>query len=230
MKFKKEKLDIFVSEKDDGAMNLARDGSLSDNAIKFLRTIGISDNFAYMRQTHSAVVKYIDNAGVCVADGIIAKNNLAVGVRSADCVPLMLALGEYVAAVHISRENLIGGIISNLSRELTSLGVDLSRAEIFLGPHIRAKNYEIKLNVIDSIKQTGFSNNILHKDDKAFFDLTTAVTDELARVGFNGHNIIDCMIDTYEADNLFSYRRCCSGDNDVKTFFTIISANVQEKS
>lgn len=229
MKFQKENFDIFVSEKDAGAMNLARDGSLPDNAVKFLRTIGISDNFAYMRQTHSAVVKYIDSSGMCVADGIIAKNNLALGVRSADCVPLVLALDKYVAVVHISRENLIGGIISNLSRELTTLGTDLSRTEIFIGPHIRAKNYEIKSNVTKIIERTRFSNNILRKDKKAFFDLTTAVTDELARVGFCSHNITDCMIDTYEADDLFSYRRCCSG-NEVKTFFTIISANVQKKS
>lgn len=226
----KDPYTIVISEKSDGPMNIAPGGLLPENALKLLQTLGLSDRFAYMRQTHGTTVKYIDTTGLHFCDGIVSKNDLVLGVRSADCVPLMLSAGRYIGAVHVSRKNLLEGIIANLSEKLTSFGINLSDVQIFLGPHIRVDSYEIKSDICDLIEQTRFSKYLSQKNEQSYFDLTAAATGELARVGIRVHNIDDCKIDTYTQSNLFSYRRDFSRSDEVETFFTIIKANAPQKN
>jgi hypothetical protein len=227
---KKDLYTIIVSEKSDGSMNINPDGSLANNALKLLRSLGLSNNFAYMRQTHGTDVNCINKTGLHLCDGIVSKNNLVLGVRSADCIPLMLSANRYIGAVHVSRKNLLGGIISNLSEKLISHGVNLSDVQIFLGSHIRVDSYEIKSDVCELIEKTRFSKYLLRKNKQSYFDLTAAVIGELARVGIRVHNVNDCMIDTYKQSNLFSYRRDCFLSNRIETFFTIIRSNATKKN
>jgi len=216
---------IISTQLDDGPMNINEDGSLNDNSLEILRKLRVNiGDFSYMRQTHDTIVQVVTKAGVYLADGLISKNVSAVGIRSADCVPVVLYGPDLIGAVHVSRVNLIGGIIDNLHMALNRTGSFPADLKLFLGPHIRVKNYQIGGAALEQVRKTRFSDFLIGKDYDFHFDLTAALCFELERIGVKKDNIEDCKIDTFKSREFLSCRKQLD-PKQVKTFFTIIKRN-----
>ena len=119
------------------------------------------------RQVHSSDLLLVEqpwNIGQePEVDGLITEqNNIALGVLTADCVPILLASGdgEFIASLHCGWRGLYNGIIENCALKLRKLTNQSINA--FIGPSITYRSY----NVDEQYYQNWVS---LSKDFTQFF-------------------------------------------------------------
>ena len=216
---------IASSEISDGAMNMNSSGS-SRRLGDFLAKLGVGEKpLCLASQPHSTAVAVVRQEG-CVggADGLLTKGDLILTVRSADCVPLLLCESRsgLIGAVHISRKNLLGGIIGgSLAAKLKELGANRLKLAAFLGPHIRVENYPLGREGLAQIKGTKWEQFLISRAAKDRFDLTGAVAGELEKIGVKRDNIFDSRLDTFSSERFFSARRLARGE-PLKVFATVI--------
>lgn len=95
------------------------------------------------------------------ADGIwTTQPGLRIGVRVADCVPILLAgpLGDglpWIAALHAGWRGAVGGILRRGVKAYRDLGGDPSRLAFAFGPAIQSCHFEVGEEVIVAAKADG---------------------------------------------------------------------------
>lgn len=116
-----------------------------------------------VNQIHSnKVVPYSEVNETTEADGIFIPRGekLAAGVRTADCLPILLYSTDGVAAIHAGWRGLKTGIIQN------ALSFFRSPPKALIGPCAGVSLYEIGEEVLD-----GFTCVYERRDSKIFLDL-----------------------------------------------------------
>ncbi len=166
-----------------------------------------------MHQTHSNKVieiKKNDAVRKVRCDAIITdKKNLALGVVTADCVPILLydKKNKIVGCIHAGWKGAFSGIIKNT---ISKIKKNRKQTQIFasVGPCIGKKNYEVGMDFYKKFISKSRKNNsyfTFKNKNKKFFNLRKFVNDKLKT-----HNVkIDHVNrDTFkESNNFFSYRR-----------------------
>ena len=166
-----------------------------------------------MHQTHSNKVIQIKKDALTRkvrCDAVITDNkNLALGVVTADCVPILIydKKNKIVGCIHAGWKGAFSGIIKN-----TILKIKKNRKQVQIyasvGPCIGKKNYEVGLDFYKKFISKSKRNNsyfTFKNKNKKFFNLRKYVYDKLKI-----HNVkIDHVNrDTFkESNNFFSYRR-----------------------
>lgn len=205
---------IYVSQKSDGSMNLSK----MDNIYKFCQSNDIPIP-ALAEQVHGNKIVMANPEKIAKgADGLYSQKSIALGIRSADCIPMMLynKSKDMLYALHCGRKGIIAGIIQNI-KEIES---DIEEAKVFLGPHIRVENYPLRKNDAELIKNSDYGSFLKKIGGQDHFNLTSACQEELTRIGVKRENISDCGIDTYADNRFYSYRK--QGDNkNIQVFITI---------
>ena len=160
-----------------------------------------------------------DSEGVVEgADAIVSNiTGQLLLVRTADCVPLLLAdpTEKIVAAIHAGRKSLTWGIIKQAIDQMKLLGSQPENILVGIGPHIRVKSHEIEQDVIDQIGESSYKNFIREAEDKTYFDMTEAAFADLLEEDILLHNIEDCGIDTYQEYEKYPSHRKWSQDNQL---------------
>lgn len=114
--------------------------------------LGVSeDNIVVPRQTHSAEVRFIGSVpvGPDLIEGVDALvttlKGVAIGVSTADCVPVALVDDKAgVAGVaHAGWRGALGGVVLRLVEEMLRRGADLSGLQAFFGPAICCGCFEV---------------------------------------------------------------------------------------
>jgi len=151
--------------------------------------------------------------GAQEADALVAPSNgVAVGVRVADCVPVLVARTDTgaVAAIHAGWRGVVGGVVP--------AGVELlGRGSLVaaIGPCIGACCFEVGADVADRIgfvtrraaPQAG-ARTPAGAGDKAYVDLRAAVRAQLLALGLADDAIDDVPGCTkHEPDRFHSFRR-----------------------
>jgi copper oxidase (laccase) domain-containing protein len=76
------------------------------------------------------------------ADAVITQSaRTIVSVRTADCLPIIVASGPYIGAIHAGRQGTLSGISERFAQALRVRGCD--SATLWCGPHICEMCYEI---------------------------------------------------------------------------------------
>jgi hypothetical protein len=168
-----------------------------------------------VKQVHGARAVLADEAAGQEADAVVGRlaagapgppgealrgAGVAVGVRVADCVPVLVAdeeTGE-VAAIHAGWRGVVGGVLR--------AGVELlgGKARVAaIGPCIGACCFEVGAEVGD---QLGFV--VRRQGDKAYVDLRAAVRAQLRSLGIDDARIEDVAGCTkHEPERFHSFRR-----------------------
>ena len=149
-----------------------------------------------LRQVHSAIVRRLEpgdmgdpDAGSREGDALWTDTcGEGVGVRTADCVPILIAHRRIplAAAVHAGWRGLASGVISETVRALEeNIGKDaVSGLVAAAGPCARACCYEVGEETADAL--ASISPAALQKGEKAgkwFADLQAAALSALAAAG-----------------------------------------------
>lgn len=169
------------------------------------------DDIGFLKQIHSDII--IDyNGKVIEGDSIITnKKNIALGVFTADCVPILLYDNEkdVIAAVHSgwkgTYNNILGKTIDKMIQQYHCKAENIFA---FIGPHIQQCCYEVSENLIDEFKNKDLFKNVSINNRK-HLDLNICILIELKEKGIYSENIYNTKICTYcEKENIFhSFRR-----------------------
>ncbi len=159
--------------------------------------LGISPDWAFVNQIHSAVVVEASRSGkLGDADAIVVfRHDLPAAIATADCVPVIIEAPGAVAVVHAGWRGAAAGVVGATMERLRSAGYAPVRAAI--GPAIRSCCYEVGPEVAELfpgyVGETAWGS--------ASIDIPNYLEDELA--GLLVWKSDEC---TFTSDRLHSWR------------------------
>lgn len=179
------------------SLNLARTvgdapEAVEENLRRFLAAVPCEAVFE-VTQVHGRVVRRVrpDDAIETVrleeADALVATDaGVAVGVRVADCVPILLAcpVTGAVAAVHAGWRGCVAQILPRAIDLLVAEGAARASLIAAVGPHIRVASFEIGEEVAAEIAPLA-EGAVARGYAKPHGDLTRVVTAQLLRAGLD---------------------------------------------
>jgi YfiH family protein len=222
------------------SMNLARNvgddpAAVEENHARFARVVGHDvSRLAEASQVHGVRCLDVDpflEAGVLdrarvwaeQADALTTRvGSIVVGVRTADCVPVLVAdsASGAVAAIHAGWRGAVDGVVARAIAALVSGGAHGEALVAAIGPHIRVASFEVGEEVAMAMNSAMPS---AHADravalagplvDRSFgakphASLVTLVVAQLLEAGLGEASIEDVGGDTCAARERFhSHRR-----------------------
>jgi YfiH family protein len=184
-------------------------GSLSDPVsscnIERLSNL-VAKPIQIMTQNHGNQVSVIEQSvSAPVADAMVSSNKeIALVVRVADCLPLLLYSTNVIAAVHVGRKGLMNQVAVNAVAEMKKLGA----AEItgVVGPHICGQCYEVGPDIFSEVT---YAYPATFKKQN-HLDLYAGLVSQLPQVKLSNINLC-----TKENTDYFSYRAHGEGGRQV---------------
>lgn len=185
-----------------------------DSLPELLSTTQVpTDKVVTLEQVHAANIFEATNPGqVAQADGVWSSvPELALVVRTADCLPILLYHPKMVMALHVGWRSLSLSILDNAAQILKDQQIPLESVWVALGAAIGACHFEVKSDFITAM-ESNWSGNVesflLNKNDQLYFDLPAAALWQLNILGFSLENVQRDPRCTYCASqSLVSYRR-----------------------
>lgn len=147
-------------------------------------------------------------------DGLITKyeKNVNLGVKTADCLPVIFASENIKGVIHAGWRGLVKGIFDELAEKLKIFGEKGENISFVIGPHICEKCYEVKEDV-SSIFQDFCRKNKIDEDrvirthnGKVFIDLFSCAS-EIIKKKICSSKIYHIDICVKEDKRFFSRRR-----------------------
>ena len=197
-----------------GEGSLDKKKNIRKNLTFVSKKMGIKrSNLILMYQTHSnKVIEVKKNkfSRKIRSDAIITRDKkIALGVVTADCVPVLLcdAKNEMVGCIHAGWKGALKGIIKNT---VSKIRKNNKYGKIFacIGPCIGRKNYEVGLKFYRKFMSKSNKNKLyfsFKNKNKKLFNLRKFVKDKLKELNVSVDHVNH---DTYkERNNFFSYRR-----------------------
>jgi YfiH family protein len=166
-------------------------------------------NFATIKQTHSIDWTAASSNAVAADAHFTHEPNLALLIKTADCLPIMIAGNSFAAAVHAGWRGLVGGIISGLVPALQSSHATAA----FVGPHIGRHSFEVGREVekefARSLASASLSTNeifLAHANpEKVYLNLALVARRQLHALGVK--KILNCDYNTFSNLDYHSFRR-----------------------
>lgn len=190
------------------------------NAAKMNR-----DKITYLKQVHSdkffVVNKdnYLDIKGQCGDALITSEKGIAIGVFTADCVPIILVdtCNEIVAVVHAGWKgtelNIAGKVLKYMKG---NMGTDSKNVVAAVGPAIGPCCFEVGFEVAEKF------NFVYQHKNKFYVDLWKENIKQITECGVLKERISSSMVCTSCNSNLvFSYRKESGATGRLGTFIEI---------
>ena len=189
------------------------------NVIKNLSLVSKKMNvhqkqLTLMHQTHSNKVIIINkknkNFKKFNSDALITKmKGIALGVVTADCVPIILydIKNQIIGCIHAGWRGASSGIIENTIKQFRRLNPK-NRIFAGVGPCIGKKSYEVDINFYKKFISKSKKNTVYlskKNNEKKLFDLRKYINDKLIKLNVKVDHV---KRDTFrEKSSFFSYRR-----------------------
>lgn len=150
-----------------------------------------------MTQEHGNQVSVIERPiSAPVADAMVScSKEIALAVRVADCLPLLLYSNNVIAAVHVGRKGLMNQVAVNAVTQMRKLGAKEITGVV--GPHICGLCYEVGADIFTEV--TNAYPATFKKQN--YLDLYAGLVSQLPEIKLS--NIDIC---TKENPEYFSYR------------------------
>lgn len=191
---------------------------------QLLQTLGCGDHpLVYVKQVHGRRVLTADLSDAASpgqepqeADGLVTQSpGLALTIRIADCVPILLAgvvdgQPVAVAAVHAGWRGVVAGIIPQAVRALRSMeGMGRGRLVAAVGPCISCRHFEVGPEVAAAFADAGLDAAVHPTPgSKPHIDLPGAARLHLLAAGLEDANVDLGGLCTYDDEaDFFSHRR-----------------------
>ena len=150
-----------------------------------------------MTQEHGNQVSVIERPiSAPVADAMVScSKEIALAVRVADCLPLLLYSNNVIAAVHVGRKGLMNQVAVNAVTQMRKLGAKEITGVV--GPHICGQCYEVGADIFTEVT---YAYPATFKKQN-YLDLYAGLVSQLPEIKLS--NIDIC---TKENTDYFSYR------------------------
>jgi YfiH family protein len=191
---------------------------VAENRARMAKHLGVTpDHFLTCYQIHSPEVVVAEapwpSSERPRADAIVTRTpNLAIGISTADCGPVLLADPEarVIGAAHAGWRGALTGVIEQTVAAMEKLGAKRGRIVASAGPMIRQPNYEVGQDLLDRFVALEPNTIRFFKPAKrpghSMFDLAGYVVSRLRRAEVA--EIEDLGLCTYaDPAQFYSYRR-----------------------
>jgi YfiH family protein len=193
--------------------------AVAANVARAAAALGVKpDRVFYLSQVHGAVTHVLqggESAGdvlLLEGDALVSDNPaLACGVRSADCVPVLVAdrRSGVVAAIHAGWRGVVRGAVESGVRALRALAGGEGELVAAIGPHIRVGAFEVSEDVAQELEASSpVPDAVDRSGNKPHVSLVRIVRGKLAALGLDQSAIDDvggCTVT--EPERFFSFRR-----------------------
>lgn len=167
------------------------------------------DDVGYLNQVHGDSI-YTYNGKVYDGDAIISnEKNIAVGVFTADCVPILIydREKEIFAAVHSGWKGTLSCIVEKTVIKMKEeFGCDTEKINAVIGPHNMVCCYEFGDDTAEK-----FSEVPIYKDEKIYLngklDLERCIEKQLKNVGVKNIKSLNECTNCSKKHKFHSYRR-----------------------
>lgn len=170
--------------------------------------------FFRVKQTHSDILV---PASADLREGDAhwtGEKRKALVISTADCLPIMV---EFVSstpailAIHAGWRGIENQIAFKALAVLKSKMGEATSINLWIGPHILQKSFEVKAEVLHLLLQSSYTANKkdLYQDlsGRFYVDLKAIALSQISAVGVILNSCSDVPIDTRLSDDLHSYRR-----------------------
>lgn len=198
-----------------------------ENIDLFCKAIGVNSKFlTTSKQTHGDCVFEVKSEDIgtgivspttLTADGLITKvPGVALGVRTADCTPILIEGRDindnvkYVSAVHSGWRGTALGIVKNSVNFMLQMGISPLNIYVAIGPHIGSCCFETREDCHDEFFNkcgTWVDEFITKKNERYFPNLTKINVHWLHDLGITDDNIDVSDLCTCCSEGLFYSHR-----------------------
>jgi polyphenol oxidase len=177
-----------------------------------------AERIFFLSQVHGAVARVLEGSETLArvrnveGDALASLgSSLACSVRTADCVPILVADSRSgaVAAIHAGWRGIVQGVVEagvTTLRELAGPGAELVVA---IGPHIRQSSFEVSEDVALELEAASAASGVTDRSGtKPHVSLVRIVRAKLEALGLRDETIDDvggCTL--AEPERFFSFRR-----------------------
>lgn len=198
----------FIQEKDDYLIFFGKNTATLEQIKQAYPDL----SFRTVHQKHTDVcVSSSPDSGETIADAHFTDEaRVALVVKTADCIPLLAYSKKQnlILAVHAGWRG-VENQITPKSFVLTKM----QEAEIFVGPHILQKSFEVDLDVKAQLEKVYLQHTrktdaqvFISRENKFYIDLKTIVKSQIQSVAIPFH-LHELTIDTVSDTHFHSYRR-----------------------
>lgn len=195
-----------ASRTEDDTAAVTRNMAIVEEAF----TGGDHRTLVLMDQVHGAEVHVVDEASLPSTtarrvDALVSDlSGVVLGVRIADCVPVLLADADagVVGAAHAGRPGLVAGVVPAVVAAMRERGARRLRA--WVGPHVCGSCYEVPEQMRDEVAAVAPESRAETSWGTPALDIGAGVLAQLRR---DDVEVVDASRCTIEHDDLYSYRR-----------------------
>ena len=135
-----------------------------------------------------------------IGDGVITSlKGVEIGVRTADCAPVVFVGNEWVGVIHAGWRGLASGILEKALERLSHYE-RIEELFVFIGPSAKSCCYEVGEEL-----RNLFSPYVVERDGKLYMDLQSVAMMELRSMGVKNIGVLELC--TVCSTHLPSYRR-----------------------
>jgi YfiH family protein len=218
-----------------------RPEDVAENRSRVARVLGVAHaRLLVPRQVHGIDIIAVDESSQAgevaqaAADAIIAEvPGLACAVRTADCVPILLADRETrcVAAIHAGWRGVVKGVVHAALGAFRARGTRPEHLLAAIGPHIGAAAFEVGKDVAEQLAAASRAEGAVTSltQPKAHADLARILLAQLEELGVPAVNVEvlpGCTV--LQPERFFSYRR--DGKASGRQLSAIVSERRQTSS
>lgn len=169
------------------------------------------ENVGYLKQVHSSIIlNYDSNKELREGDALITdKENIAVGVFTADCVPVLIydKVKGVIAAVHSgwkgTRDLIVKKTILKMKEEFSCVS---SNIVVYIGPHNKSCCYEFGEEALEGFKKEPiYENEAIYKNGK--LNLEKCIIKQCESINVKNINLLGICTNCSKEYKMFSYRR-----------------------
>lgn len=185
-----------------------REGPIKDeqDINNFLNKKKISKKLVRTDLVHGKRVAIVDSNSKKIikkTDGLITKDNLALAVTVADCLPIYFYSKEIIGILHGGWKGIEKGIVEEMIKSLKLVNEKPENLTVFIGPSIQVCHFQVGDDLVK--KFSNYKNCFRSKKEKKFLNLQKVVKLKLKKE--NVKNIRISSRCTYCDPDLFSYRK-----------------------
>lgn len=202
----------FSTAKEDRSFNRHIDSGVK-NLNSIVEEFKLRD-IQYLNQIHSDKVYIYNNDDLKENEGdalITNRKNVAIGVFTADCVPIIIVdyKNKVISAIHSGWRGTFNSIVSKtLDKMKNEFNIDINSTKVLIGPHIKKCCYEVSEELKnDFLNKTQIEENKLFKERN--LSLEECILKDIREFGILEENIysIDLCTHCEEKIRLYSYRK-----------------------
>lgn len=194
-------------------------------------------------QTHSQNIGIVEDNKIRSfpdTDALVTfKDDVAIGVRTADCVPILIHAEDVngIAAIHAGWKGTLGGIVDNTIDVLVEHGAAPSKMKVAFGPSISKTHYEVGKELAEKFVEAGFGDYVSYPEGsggKPHLDLQGVNMERFLRRGVPRENITlsdYCTFSSRDKEGRYrfpSYRRDKTSERILTSIINLNQKKLEE--